>query len=479
MKYSFLLLCLLGYTLLFAEEPSRTWTSKHGLTVQGAYKSFEDGTVIIKKPSGDLFKAKLDSLSSADVEYVTKISFSAPSTPSGPAIPGKTLTTPPAVTPPTPPAGDSKTVKVTFLLDPNPVEPSIKEVGVSPRVRLNDSIELNVAMAHRQDNEVSGDSTWVLESLDSVSGTIKAANDALPPLKTEGLFYFLSYSVENKGNGGFIVPAPVLQDSRNRKYYALSAIEKNMDSYIPSGMSSAEKEFLRPEFKRQFCSVYELPKDTTITKFEIFPLRMTRNPLYSSWIRSGKISGKSIDFGPETTPATNTSGTTTAKKADPVVEKPKVFMSCKQKTSKGTELTQRVQTRVLAYTVDLRLTKPQQKDMAIKAYFIATDPEGDGIIDVVDQQISLQQGKSFSTAVESKPVKERSSKNENTVFTKLKGVIIQLWADGEIIDTWVSNSQWDKQAKLPDLELKMRKAKTHDFMEEDWQDRDRRPKKRN
>jgi hypothetical protein len=467
MKFSLSLLVLFLASFGIAEEPSRTWTSKHGLTVQGSFQSFEEGTVTIKKPSGDMFKAKLDSLSSEDVEYVTKISFALPATAK------------PATPTPANPASSTKSVKVTFVIDPNPSDPSIKEVGVSPRVKLNDTIELNITMVHRQDNEVSVDSAWVLESLDSVSGTLKATNDAFPPLKTDGLFYFLSYSVENKGQGGAMVPAPVLQDSRNRKYYALSAIEKNMDSYIPSGMSSAEKEFLRPEFKRNFCSVYELPKDTTISKFEIFPLRLTRNPLFTTWIHSGKISGKSIDLGPEPTPAANASGTTTVKKADPVAEKPKVFMSCKQKTSKGTELTQRVQTRVLAYTIDLRLTKPQQKDMAIKAFFIATDPEGDGIIDVVDQQISLQQGKSFSTSVESKPVKERSSKNENTVFTKLKGVIIQLWADGEIIDTWVSNSQWDKQAKLPDLELKMRKAKIHDFMDDDWQDRDRRNKKRN
>jgi hypothetical protein len=115
--------------------------------------------------------------------------------------------------------------------------------------------------------------------------------------------------------------------------------------------------------------------------------------------------------------------------------------------------------------------------MVIKAYFIATDPEGDGIVDVVDQQVSLQQGKSFTTAMESKPVRERSSKNENTFFTKLKGAIIQLWADGEIVDTWTSNSQWDKLAKLPDLQVKMRKTKTNDFLDEEIQNRDRRPNK--
>jgi len=471
MKKSFLLLTLAWTTLLSAAEPSRTWTSKHGLTIQGTFQGIEDGTVTIKKPSGDIFKAKLDSLSSADVDYVTKVSFSSP-TPTPAPAPG------PVKVPATPEAS-AKTVKVTFVLDQNAVNPSLKEVGVSPRVRLNETIELNITMPHRPDNEVTADSTWVLESLDSVSGTLKAANDAFPPLKTDGLFYFLSYTVENKSPGASIVPAPVLQDSLNRKYYALSAIEKNIDSYIPSGMSSAEKDSLRPEFKRHFCAVYELPKDTTISKFEIFPLRLTRNPLFSTWIRSGKISGKSIDLGPEPTPAANGSSTSTVKKVDPVAEKPKVFMSCKQKTSKGTELTQRVQTRVMAYTIDLRLTKPQQKEMAIKAYFIATDPEGDGIIDVVDQQISLQQGKSFSTSVESKPVRERSSRNENTVYTKLKGVIIQLWADGEVIDTWVSNSQWDKQAKMPDLQLKMRKAKIRDWSDDEQEDRDRDRRPRN
>jgi len=465
MKILFLSFTLLWSTFLIAEEPSRTWTSKHGLTVQGAFQSVDDGTVTIKKPSGDIFKAKLDSLSSADIEYVTKVSFATPVTAPAPGpLPAN-------------PVPSTKTVKVTFVLDPNPAEPSLKEVGVSPRVKMNDSIELNLSMERHKENEVILDSAWMMDSLDVVSGTLKATTDGLPSISTDGLFYFLSYTVENKGHGGSIVPAPVLQDSRNRKYYALSAIERNIDSYIPSGMSSAEKEYLRPEFKNKFCSVYELPKGTTISRIEIFPIRITRNPMLISWIHSGKLSGKAIDLTPDGAPGATTPTANTTK-TDPAAEKAKVFMSCKQKTSKGTELTQRVQTRVLAYTVDLRLTKPQQKEMAIKAYFIATDPEGDGIVDIVDQQVSLQQGKSFSTAVESKPVKERSSRNENTVFTKLKGAIIQLWADGEIVDTWTSNSQWDKLAKLPDLQVKMRKAKIHDFLDEDQLDRDRRPKKR-
>jgi hypothetical protein len=440
----------------------------------------EDGTVTIKKPSGDLFKAKLDSLSSADVDYVTKVSFS-----SAPPAPGPTTTAPATPTPPpapvkTPVASEppAKTVKVTLVLDPNPAQPSLKEVGVSPRIKMSECVELSVTLERHGNNEITTDSAWVIDSLDCVSGMLKATNDAFPPLKTDGLFYFLSYTVENKGPGGAIVPAPVLQDSRNRKYYPLPVVEKNMDAYIPAGMSSPEKEYLRPEFKRHFCSVYELPKETTISKIEIFPIRITRIPLYSSLIRNGKLSGKSVDLGPEPAPTANASGTTTGKKPDPAADKAKVFMSCKQKTIKGTELTARVQTRSLAYSIDLRLTKPQQKELDIKAYFIATDPEGDGIVDVVDQQVSLQQGKSFSTAVESKSIKERSTKSENTVFIKLKGVIIQLWADGEIIDTWTSNSQWDKLAKLPDLQLKMRKAKVPDFFGEEIPDRDRRPRPR-
>jgi len=459
MKKYFFFLTLAWVTFSGAEEPSRTWTSKHGLTVQGSYQSMEDGTVTIKKPSGDLFKTKLDSLCTADIDYVKARSFSTPATT-------------PLPTPATPKAAP-KTVKMTLLLDPNPNDPSLRELGVSPRAKMNDTLELNVTMPNRQDKEVMPDSVWLIESLTSVSGTLKATTETLPPLTTEGLFYFLSYNVENKGLGGSIVPAPILQDTRNRRYYPLSPVEKSIGSYIPAGMSSAEMEMLRPEFKRQFCSVYEVPKDAVISRIEIFPLRVTRHPLYASWTRSGQLSGKAVDVNSDVPPQAATSSTLTPTKVEPVAEKPKVFMSCKQKASKGTGVTHGIQTRVLAYTIDLRLTKPQQKEMTIKAFFIATDPEGDGIVDVVDQQASLQQGKSFSTTVESKPVREVSTRNENTVFTKLKGVIIQLWADGEIVDTWVSNSQWDKQAKLPDLELKMRKARINNYIDQELQDRDR------
>ena len=57
--------------------------------------------------------------------------------------------------------------------------------------------------------------------------------------------------------------------------------------------------------------------------------------------------------------------------------------------------------------------------------------------------------------MESKPISEASYYN-TSYGSKLKGVIIQLWADGGIIATWTSMPQWDKFAKMPDLQLKMR-----------------------
>ena len=75
LKLHTLFFVLLWTTFLVADEPSRTWTSRQGLTLQGVMIGVEDGMVLIKQPNGDMFKAKLDALSQADVDYVKAVSF--------------------------------------------------------------------------------------------------------------------------------------------------------------------------------------------------------------------------------------------------------------------------------------------------------------------------------------------------------------------------------------------------------------------
>lgn len=458
-----------------AEEPSRTWTSKQGLTLQGAMVGVESGLVLIKKPNGEIFKAKLDALSAADVDYVNAISFgsSSESKEDKKAVPSPTTELKPdttttsttnatsKATTPSVPVGDDlfgdatstgKVVKVTLLVDPNPLGPSIKELGVSPRPKLNDKVELSVNITSRQNQETTPDSAWTIEALDGISGTLKPRTDSHQPLKTAGMFYFLTYSVENNTHGPLTIPIPIVSDSKNRKFYPLSATDNDADAYVPEGMLSAEKDMLQPGLKKRFCSIYELPKDCVVNSIDIFPIRMTRNPLYGAVIRGGQLQGKCIDIRPDVTAPAEASGSVS--KSESSSEKASVFMSCRPKTQKGSSSTY-VKTRVLSYTVDLRLTKPQQKEMTIKAYFIAADSEGDAIADIADQAIELQRGKIFSTTVESKPVSEASYYN-TSYGSKLKGVIIQLWSDGAIIETWTSMPQWEKFAKLPDLQLKMR-----------------------
>lgn len=462
MKLHFIALTLILATFLMAEEPSRMWTSKQGLTLQGALTGVESGMVLIKKPNGDIFKTKLDTLSEADINYVNAISFGTvpePREASKGISPSKSV-------------GDDlfggvtsagKVVEVTLLIDPNPAAPSVKELGASPRPKLNDHVSLKVSMVNRQNQDITPDSVWTIESLDSASGTLKSKTGATPPIKTAGLFYFLTYSVENNMQGTHTIPIPILRDSKNRKFYPLSASENNADDYLPDGMLSAEKDLLPPGLKKKFCSIYELPKDCTVSSIEVFPIRMIRHPLFSALIHNGQIQGKRISLQSDAVaPADPLSDNLS--KAEGSTEKANVFMTCRPKTQKGT-LNTYVKTRILAYSVDLRLTKPQQKEATIKAYFIAADSEGDAIADVVDENVSLQQGKVYSTAVESKPVSE-TSYYHSTYGSKLKGVIIQLWSDGLIVETWTSMPQWEKYAKMPDLQLKMRNvARRHsEFM---------------
>ncbi|MEI6645223.1 MAG: hypothetical protein WCP12_04215 [bacterium] len=405
---------------------------------------------MIKKPNGDIFKAKLEALSEADVDYVNAISFGAVTEPRE----ANKATTPSA------PGGDDlfensthtgKVVEVTLLIDLNLVVPSVKELGASTRPKINDHVFLRVSMPNRQKHEMMPDSTWTIDSLDSASGMLKAKTDEYSPLKTEGMFYFLTYSVENNMQGPLTVPIPIITDTKTRKFYPLSARENNASEYIPSGLLSAEKDLLPPGLRKQFCSIYELPKDCTVSSIDVFPIRMTRHPLYSTLIRSGQIQGKSIDIHSDATEPVVTSSPNPSK-VEGATDKASVFMSCRPKTQKGSSSAYG-KTRVLSYTVDLRLIKIRQKQMTLKAYFIAADLEGDAIADVVTENISLQQGKGFSTTVESKPVSEFSDSSSGS---KLKGVIIQLWADGFIVTTWASMPQWDRYAKMPDIQLKMR-----------------------
>lgn len=437
----------------------------------------EDGMVLIKKPNGEIFKAKLDALSPADVDYVNAVSFGSSSepkeeikdifSPTTTLKQEKTTTTnitSKSITPSVPARDDlfgdatstGKVVKVTLIVDSNSLRPSIKELGVSPRPKLNDKVELSVNMTNRQNNqETSSDSAWTIEALDCISGMLKPRTNSHQPLKTDGMFYLLTYTVENNTHGPLTIPIPIVSDSKNRKFYPLSANDNDADAYVPEGMLSAEKDMLPPGLKKRFCSIYELPKDCVVNNIDVFPIRMTRNPLYGAIIRGGQLQGKCIDVRPDVTvpaEATNSS----ASKTESASEKASVFMACRQKTLKGSSNTY-IKTRVLSYTVDLRLTKPQQKEMTLKSYFISADSEGDAIADIADQAIELQRGKIFSTTVESKPVAE-ASYYSSSYGSKLKGVIIQLWADGAIIETWTSMPQWEKYAKLPDLQLKMRSA---------------------
>jgi hypothetical protein len=487
MKTYLIVLCLAWATFTMAEEPSRTWTSKQGLTLQGAFAGVEAGVVLIKKPNGEIFRAKLDALSAADVNYVNEVSFGASSSPdetkkepppgkpitpangSEPSIPistpektsGQTNSTSKVATPVAPVGDDlfgesastGKVIGVTLILDPNPEAPSIKELGASPRPRLNDQVCLKVSIMNRDSKEAIPDSTWTIEALDSISGTLKAKTEDTPLLKTTGMFYFLTYSVENNTHGPLAVPIAIITDSKSRKFYPMSVIGSSAAAYIPEGMLSAEKDLLPPGLKKQFCTIYELPKECTVSSIEIFPVRITRYPNYAAFIKSGQIHGKTIELLPEVASASDASNPNLPK-VDSSSEKANVFMACRAKTQKGTSSSS-TKTRILAYSVDLRLTKPQQKEMTLKAYFIAGDSEGDAIVDIADQPITLQQGKIFSTTVESKPISEGSFYSFS-YGSKLKGVIIQVWADGGIIATWTSMPQWDKFAKMPDIQLKMR-----------------------
>jgi hypothetical protein len=99
--------------------------------------------------------------------------------------------------------------------------------------------------------------------------------------------------------------------------------------------------------------------------------------------------------------------------------------------------------------VELKLLNAPQKDVSVKAYFIGESGANKLMIsEVVEKEAAVVSTKATSIKVACQPVGENEKFDAGL---ELKGVIIQAWADGKLVQSYTSQYAWKKYAEMPDI----------------------------
>jgi len=421
----------LSSALAGTAEELRVWRDKKGNSVEAAFVKEENGIVTLKGKDGNSLQAKLEGLCDEDCEYVKDVTY----------VP--------------------QNIPVVYKREGAKI-PYYVESGESKAATLRDTVILQVAEDRGAEKPVlQGDSTWKIESVDSVGNKIRSRNEKLAgELTTEGQFVFATYRVKNDSLTPMDVPAPVIYDRQGRKF---SQVERGLTQYyIPEGalFTGPGAAPLQPGFQKLFCSFYEMPTNAVPAEAEVFPSVM-RELGFRQLMRVGdQIHGKKIalSLGKEA-PAANVQEDESAVTA---YGKTPLFMRC-QRLAQSADAAgywnyDRSKKHVLTYGVEMRVLQEEPKKAQVKAFFIGTGPEDrDLVVDVKETEVTLEPGKITRAALQSEEVEEQSyiylsaAGRERFSGTKLKGVIIQIRIDNELVSSWVSLNQWKKYADLPDV----------------------------
>jgi len=187
------------------------------------------------------------------------------------------------------------TIRSTFRI--NMVRGVLQESGLASRARLGDEVVFSVISETDKDRSPQPDSAWIIESAEFLEDHSLRARSGGSPLRAEGRFVFLYYTVENTQQSDFYTGAPVLVDSRDRRFFPVGeTLGSKMASYIPEGRFLFSEDKVSPGFTKSFCAVFDVPANSTLKHAEIFPVRGANNFVVS--IRKGTIKGKIVDLTP-------------------------------------------------------------------------------------------------------------------------------------------------------------------------------------
>ena len=336
----------------------------------------------------------------------------------------------------------AKEIPVAFLLsDTYPF--GLQEVGATASATLEDTLKMKVTM--KSTKETFDDSRWTFHSVDSVGNQVKSQREGDGTLKTEGQYVFVTYSIENLQKTPALIPHCSLLDDKGRTFLPIE--HQVARRYLPSEYETQEQR-VNAGIKRKQCSIYELPKGAIPIAVEVMPLCLTAN--HKSLVQTG-FSGKKINLSAvENDALALTNRVDTAKKTTALQsEKPFILsMKCVRTENTEEKIGRAFTLRTLGYTVELKVLNVPQKDVSVKAYFMGESGKKLLIAEIVEKEAEVLSTKASSFKVACQPVGESEKFDAGL---ELKGVIIQAWADGKIVQSYTSQYVWKKYAEMPDI----------------------------
>ena len=440
MRRMICLLTVLTVWTAVAEEDVREWKSKAGTTIEASFVKEERGVVSLKRKDGVTIQAKLDALSDDDREYVLDLTY----------VP--------------------QTVKAVFKRDRSGY--NYVETGTSAAVTARDTamIMIDSAVLDAPPN-VKGDASWTIESVDALGKSILPRREGMvEALTTEGKFVFLTYRVSNDSLAPIDIPSPMLHDQHGRTF---TQTERGMaQHYLPEGTLFAGRDMLQPGFTKLYCAFYELPPNAEPAIVEVFPSPVKPLMMRQLQINGIRPTGKKIMLGakaaeqsPKPQQASPASETPTAATDDKIA----LFVRCSRLGQSGdsnnTWYYDRTRKRSLTYGIEMRVQGEQGVNVKVKAFFIGeATGSRDLVLDTKETEVSLEPGKIARTALQSEEIEEQTYSsyyygNQRIRGAKLKGVIMQVWADSKLLHGWSSQNQWKKFAESADVPGEMGEAK--------------------
>lgn len=413
-----------------AENPMRTWSSRSGVQIQAAFLKEERDVWFLKRADETVVQVKPEALSDEDQAYVFELTY------------------------------EPKVLEVLFQRAPGSA--MFREKGTPTELCFLDTVILRLDMAvDRQAPRMRNNSTWNIESLDHLGQLLRAREEGLEALRTEGSFVFLMYKVTNDGTAPMKVMAPHLVDTQERVF--TQAQPTVAHHYVPSGVLMAEHDELQPGLSKLFCAFYELPPKTEVQGIQVFP-SLPHRALEGVAFR---CEGKRINAKLSPKPS--------AESLTPRALRGMVFMSCVRVGRSGAT-SGITATSTVSYAVDIRLLDEIARTIVVKGYFMGDGSKGarDVILSKKEEQLNLNPGRLeriVLTSDESIAVAPRvsqaarrhgraaSSLLETIDSTKVRGVIIQAWIGEQIVSSWASLPQHRKYADNPRLEQELNSEK--------------------
>ncbi|MDD2598471.1 MAG: hypothetical protein PHO37_04510 [Kiritimatiellae bacterium] len=402
-------------------EVIREWKGTKGVTIRASFVSVKEEYVYLKLESGQEVQALIKNLCSEDQAYIIEKAY------------------------------EARDIEVTYAKESSGF---YKESGVSSAALSRDMITFRIIEQQLDGSfKTTGDSRWLLKTIEFVEKEMVAVNKAMAGerLVSEGKFVLINYSVENDSPIPATPPPPLLVDQRDRKYLPLDNYRSA--PFIPKGALQPEQDVIQPGFKKQFCSVYEVPLTCEAEALEVFP---TQVPGFS--VRRFEVVGKRVNLK-----LTAVKAEVAEDKPLPVVAEPanfNVFMKCIRLGQGGNTTGYYYdynKKRSLAYGVELRTTSGSSEKLTVKAYFIGQISGGkDVVADKQQMDLEVMPGRIERLSLQSAEISQnyyyfyRGSSSTRT-SAKLAGVIIQVWQGNEVLAGYSSLSQWNKHIKSTEI----------------------------